>query len=178
MLFVAWLVFVSLFMAAFSFGEPFLVCDPYTKEKEQPTGFSVVAGKLTFSDPAEKLHDGSVRLKFDLRKLPDGEHRVEIKAVNEIAKTESESVSVQILKKEGQAVILTTPQTKPEKEKDSAFTNYPRSSSTLVHKKICRIKNCLMAEVHGNRTHPPACDRYTGFEDQEAHQAPWHFHSE
>jgi len=32
-----------------------------------------------------------------------------------------------------------------------------------------------MAEVHGNRTHPPARHRCTGFEDQEAHQAPWHF---
>ncbi len=34
----------------------------------------------------------------------------------------------------------------------------------------------IMAEVHGNRTHPPARHRCTGFEDQEAHQAPWHFH--
>ena len=32
-----------------------------------------------------------------------------------------------------------------------------------------------LAEVHGNRTHPPACGRCTGFEDQETHQAPWHF---
>jgi hypothetical protein len=30
----------------------------------------------------------------------------------------------------------------------------------------------LMAEVHGNRTHLPALNRYAGFEDQEAHQDP------
>jgi putative transposase len=33
----------------------------------------------------------------------------------------------------------------------------------------------VMAEVHGNRTHPRALHPCTGFEDQETHQAPWHF---
>jgi hypothetical protein len=32
-----------------------------------------------------------------------------------------------------------------------------------------------MAEVHRNRTDPGALHPNTGFEDQEAHQAPWHF---
>ncbi len=32
-----------------------------------------------------------------------------------------------------------------------------------------------LAEVHGNRTHPRAHHPCTGFEDQETHQAPWHF---
>jgi hypothetical protein len=93
------------------------VCDPYPKGREQPTGFSVVAGKLTFQDRPEDLPDGSLRLKFDLGKLPDGEHKIEVRAVNEITKSSSEPASVQILKKDGQAVVVTTPQTKQEKEK-------------------------------------------------------------
>jgi hypothetical protein len=37
---------------------------------------------------------------------------------------------------------------------------------------ICNLLTLLLAEVHGNRTHLPALDRYAGFEDQEAHQDP------
>jgi hypothetical protein len=76
-----------------------------------------VDGKLKFSIPAEKLPDGAVRLRFDLSELPTGEHRIEIKAVNESRQTESEPVLLNLLKKNGQVVILLAPEGKPEKEK-------------------------------------------------------------
>lgn len=117
LLFGAWLVVVSLLTSALCFGEPFLVSDPYGKTEDQPTRFSIVAGKLTFSIPAEKLPDGTVRLRFDLSKLPDGEHTMEIKAVNEAKQTESEPASLKVLKKNGQGVTLSAPQGKSEKEK-------------------------------------------------------------
>jgi len=37
---------------------------------------------------------------------------------------------------------------------------------------IAMVGSMNLAEVHGNRTHPPARHRRTGFEDQEAHQDP------
>jgi hypothetical protein len=116
-LFSAWLVVAILFTQGLCFGEPFLVSDPYAKTKDQPMRFSVVAGKLKFTVPAEKLSDGTVRLRFDLGKLPDGEHNIEIKAVNDSAQRESEPVSMQILKKNGEVLTLTAPQGKLEKEK-------------------------------------------------------------
>ena len=117
LLFGAWLVIVSLLTSALCYGEPFLVSDPYGKTEDQPTRFSIVAGELRFSIPAEKLPDGTVRLRFDLSKLPDGEHTIEIKAVNESRQTESEPVSLKLLKKNGQGVTLLASQGKPEKEK-------------------------------------------------------------
>jgi hypothetical protein len=42
---------------------------------------------------------------------------MEIKAVDESMQTESDTVSLKLLKKNGQAVILSTPEGKPEKEK-------------------------------------------------------------
>ncbi len=113
----AWLAAVFLFATELCSAAPFLVCDPYSKEGEQPTGFFVASGKLTFSTPAERLPNGAVRLKFDLGNLPDGEHKVEVRAVNESTGAKSEPVHVQILKKDGQAVILATPQPIPEKQK-------------------------------------------------------------
>jgi hypothetical protein len=115
--FVTGLVVVFFFPPEFCVGEPFLVSDPYGKSEDQPTRFTVLAGKLEFSVPAEKLSDGTVRLKFDLGKLTDGEQTVEIKAVNESTRAESQPVSVRVLKKDGKVVIVTTPEKKPEKEK-------------------------------------------------------------
>lgn len=115
--FVVWSVVVTLSVSGFCFGEPFLVSDPYGKTEDQPTGFTVVVGKLEFSIPAEKLSDGTVRLKFDLGKLPDGEQTIEIKAVNESTRAESQPVSVQLLKKDGKVVMEIAPEKKPEKEK-------------------------------------------------------------
>jgi hypothetical protein len=115
--FAAWLVVVSLFTSGFCFGEPFLVSDPYRKTEDQPTRFTILVGKLEFSVPAEKLPDGTVRLKFDLGNLPEGEQAIEIKAVNESTRAESPPVSVQVLKKDGKVVMVPTAEKKPEKEK-------------------------------------------------------------
>ncbi len=116
-IFGAWLVTVSFLTSAPCFGEPFLVSDSYGKTDGQPTGFFIIAGKLKFSIPAEKLADGTVRLRFDLSKLPDGEHTIEVKAVNESRNTVSEPVSLKLVKKDGQVVIQTAPRGTPEKEK-------------------------------------------------------------
>ena len=49
-----------------STGEPFLISDPYPNKEDQPTRFVIIAGKLNYSVPAQKLSDGSVRLRFDV----------------------------------------------------------------------------------------------------------------
>jgi len=115
--FIACLAVLFLFASSLSFAAPFLVCDPYWEEGKQPTGFSVKAGEFTFSGQAEELSGGAVRLKFDLGKLPDGEHKVEVRAVKESTGEKSEPAYAQILKKGAQAVMLTTPQPEPEKQK-------------------------------------------------------------
>jgi hypothetical protein len=106
-----------LLASALCFAEPFLVSDPYPKKGDQPTRFSIVAGQLKLSVPAEKLPDGTVRLRFDLSQLPDGEQILEIKAVNEVKKTESGSVSIRLLKKNGKEVTLVAPREESEKQK-------------------------------------------------------------
>jgi len=106
-----------LLASAICFAEPFLVSDPYPKRGDQPTRFSIVAGQLKFSVPAEKLPDGSVRLRFDLSQLPDGEQVLAITAVNEVKKTESGSVSIRLLKKNGKEVTIVTRREESEKQK-------------------------------------------------------------
>ena len=94
-----------LLTSVLSIAEPFVVSDPYSRTGEQPAEFVIVAGQLKFSVPAEKLPDGTVRLKFDLSRLPDGESTLSIKAVDRLKQTESEAVSLKV-RKDGKNVTL------------------------------------------------------------------------
>ena len=125
MFFAACLAVASPFMSGLSFGEPFLVCDPYPKSSPQPTKFSISIGEQTFPALAEKLADGSVRLKYDLANLPEGEHTLEIRAVNESGNGQSEPASISLLKKNGKVVVLPAPAKKTEKEKISPTRTIP-----------------------------------------------------
>lgn len=102
---------IGLFVAApLSHAEPFLISDAYPTSRKKPTDFDIVSGKLKFSVPAEKLADGAVRLRFDLAKLPDGEHTIEIRAVNNNKKARMESIVVQAkVVKDGKEVVLLSP---------------------------------------------------------------------
>ena len=100
--------FVS-FLFSTLYAEPFLVSDPYRKGPDQPTEFSIVAGKLSFSVPADKLPDGGVRLKFDLVRLPEGEHILQIKATDSVRRRESPSVFLKVLKKSAQEITVEAP---------------------------------------------------------------------
>ena len=108
------LVFVIVsFLTSTLYAEPFLISGSYPKGPYQPTEFTIVVGRLSLSVPAEKLPDGAVRLKFDLARLQDGEHILEIKAVDRPTGRYSETVLVKLLKKNGKEVTLETPQDEP-----------------------------------------------------------------
>ena len=100
-----------------SIAEPFVVSDPYPRTGEQPAEFVIVAGQLKFSVPAEKLPDGTVRLKFDLSRLPDGESVLSIKAVDRMKGTESEAVSLRVMKDGKNVTLLREQKVEPAKEK-------------------------------------------------------------
>ena len=123
------LVFVAVsLLASTLYAEPFLVCDPYPKGRDQPTEFSIIVGKLNFSVPAEKLPHGAVRLKFDLVQLPDGEHILKIKAVNRLTRKESEIVAQRLFKKNGKEVTIGgRPPEEPTREKAPAKNLIPPS---------------------------------------------------
>jgi hypothetical protein len=77
------LAILSLFTPGSSSGAPFLVCDPYPVKTNQPTHFVVIAGESWYIVRADKLPNGGVRLKFDISQLPDGEHALEVRAMND-----------------------------------------------------------------------------------------------
>lgn len=118
---------IGLFIALpLSHAEPFLISDAYPLSRKQPTDFDIVSGKLKFSVPAEKLADGTVRLRFDLAKLPDGEHTMEIKAVNKNKKARIESTVVQAkVVKNGKEVTLLLPKLEDAKEPQAAKESEP-----------------------------------------------------
>ncbi len=87
---------------------------PIRTRGSQPTRFIVVAGKHKFSVPAHKLPDGTVCLKFDLAKLPDGEYTVHVRAIDDHKHWESNSTSVK-LTKNGNKVTYPPPPPPPEK---------------------------------------------------------------
>jgi len=81
-----------------STGEPYLICDPYPKNGDQPTRFLIVVGKLKYSVPPQWLPDRSVRLKFDLSQLPDGEHTMHVTAIDDRNHGKSDSIRLTLVK--------------------------------------------------------------------------------
>jgi len=104
------LAMLSLFAPKSSSGEPFLISDPYPKTGDQPTRFVVVAGKLRYSVPAQKLPDGRVYLRFDVSRLPDGEHTVNVTAINDRTHGESNSTPVKLVKIGQKVTLLALPE--------------------------------------------------------------------
>ena len=107
----ACLAILWLFLPRSALGEPFLVSDPYPNTERQPARFAIAAGKQKFSVPAEKQEDGSVRLKFDLALLRDGEQIIEIRAIDDRKHWGSKTTALKVVKK-GSDVKISTP---PEK---------------------------------------------------------------
>jgi hypothetical protein len=93
-----------------SAGEPFLICDPYPNTGDQPTRFLIVVGKLKYSVPPQWLPDRSVRLKFDLSQLPDGEHTVNVTAIDDRNHRESDSIRLKLVKTGKKVAVLTPPE--------------------------------------------------------------------
>ena len=93
-----------------STGEPFLISDPYPNNGDQPTRFVIVAGKLKYSVPAQKLPDGNVRLKFDVSLLPDGEHTMNVTAIDDRNHGESDSIRLKLVKTGKKVAVLTPPE--------------------------------------------------------------------
>jgi hypothetical protein len=93
-----------------SAGEPFLICDPYPNTGDQPTRFLIVVGKLKYSVPPQWLPDRSVRLKFDLSQLPDGEHTVNVMAIDDRNRGESGSIRLKLVKTGTKVTLLTSPE--------------------------------------------------------------------
>ena len=86
------------------FGRAFSHIRSLPKTGHQPTRFVIVAGKLRYSVPARKLPDGRVYLRFDLSLLPDGEHTVNVRAIDDRAQGESNQAGEVV--KTGQKVTL------------------------------------------------------------------------
>jgi len=93
-----------------STGEPYLICDPYPKNGDQPTRFVIVAGKLKYSVPAQRLPDGSVRLRFDVSALPDGEHTMNVTAIDDRNHGESDPIRLKLVKTGTKVTLLTSPE--------------------------------------------------------------------
>jgi hypothetical protein len=104
------LAVLCLFAPRSSTGEPFLICDLYPNTGDQPTRFAVVAGNLKYSVPPQWLPDRSVRLKFDLSRLPDGEHTVKVTAIDDRNHRESDSIRLKLVKTGKKVTLLTSPQ--------------------------------------------------------------------
>ena len=79
-------------------AQPFLVSDPYPAKEVQPTKFVVTIGGKSFDVVPEKNPDGSSFLKYDLSRLPDGLHRVKVKAINGVLKQESSEMTISLQK--------------------------------------------------------------------------------
>lgn len=114
------LLAVSLAMPVFCCAAPFLVSDPYPKSGPQPTEFEVSSSQPKFSVPVERVPGGTVRLRLDLSRFPDGEQVIEIRAVNttKTPRQESKAVSVRFLKNGKEVTLL--PQSKPEPVKGAS----------------------------------------------------------
>ena len=93
-----------------STGEPYLICDPYPKNGDQPTRFVIVAGKLKYSVRPQWLPDRSVRLKFDLSQLPDGEHTMHVTAIDDRNHGKSDSIRLTLVKTGTKVTLLTSPE--------------------------------------------------------------------
>ena len=104
------LAVLCLFAPKPSWGEPFLISDPYPKNADQPTRFAIVAGKLRYVVPAQKLPDGSVRLRFDVSVLPDGEHTMNVTAIDDRNHGESDSMRLKLVKTGKEVTLLTPPE--------------------------------------------------------------------
>jgi hypothetical protein len=96
------------FIAIVCFSEPFLVSDSYLKD-EQPTEFQIVSKSINITVPAEKHPNGTVKLRFDLADIPDGEHVFEIIAIDKIRGKKSEPTVMKLLKKGKEVTILPLP---------------------------------------------------------------------
>jgi len=115
---VTWRVLVSgLCMAVLcllaprpSTGKPFLISDPYPKNEDQPTRFVIVEGTHRYSVPAQRLPDGSVRLRFDLSPLADGEHTMNVTAIDDRTHGESGSIRLKLAKIGKKVTLLTSPE--------------------------------------------------------------------
>ena len=102
------LAMLCFFAPRSSSGEPFLISDPYPNDKNQPTRFVIVEGEYKYNTPAQKLPDGGVRLRFDLSLLPDGEHTVYVRAIDDRKHRESNSTPLRLVKI-GEKVTLLKP---------------------------------------------------------------------
>jgi hypothetical protein len=103
------LFFCIFFVTSLCFGEPFLVSDPYPKSDEQPTDFRIVSQSLNVMVPAEKSPNGIVKLRYDLFNLPDGEHILEITAIDKARGKESVPTVMKIMKKGKDVTIVPLP---------------------------------------------------------------------
>ena len=93
-----------------STGEPYLICDPYPKNGDQPTRFVIVAGKLKYSVPAQRLPDGSVRLRSDVSALRDGEHTMNVTAIDDRNHGESNPIRLKLVKTGKKVAVLAPPE--------------------------------------------------------------------
>jgi hypothetical protein len=132
------LVMLSIFAPRSSSGRPFLVSDPYTNKKNQPTRFVVVAGKLKFSVPAQKLADGSVCFRFDLSLLPDGEYTVNVTAINDRTRKESSSTQMKLVKIGEKVTLLPSPE-KAEPPAPQEMKEKEQISPSRIPKGLLRL---------------------------------------
>lgn len=74
-------LFLALLVPGLSWASPFVVSDAYPVAAVQPDGFLVsMDGGALVESPADIVSAGSVRLKFDVGNLPEGNHTMAVKA--------------------------------------------------------------------------------------------------
>jgi hypothetical protein len=94
-------LFILVVLSGFATAAPFLVCDPYGPDGLQPTAFEVTVDGRTERVGPLTYPDGSVYLRYDLQDLPDGEHVLGVKALNDVLRTESVEEQSRVEKKDG-----------------------------------------------------------------------------
>jgi hypothetical protein len=104
-----WGLFAFFFLVAPCFGEPFLISDPYQKTDDQPTEFRIISESVNVTVPADKHTNGTVKLRYDLGGLPDGEHVLQIIAVDKVKGRESEPTVMKVMKRGKDVTILPMP---------------------------------------------------------------------
>ncbi len=105
---------------------PFLECDPYGPDGLQPAAFEVTVNGGSERVAPLAYPDGSSYLRYDLKDLPEGEHTIKVKALNDVRHTESLEVVHKIRRRDGVFSFIPVPKAKEVMAPSRAYRGHIR----------------------------------------------------
>lgn len=107
-------------------ASPFLECDPYGPDSLQPTVFEVTVNGRPERVAPLMYPDGSSYLRYDLKDLPNGEHAIKVKALNDVRRIESVEVIRKIQRQDGVFSFISLPEAKEVMAPSKSYRGYIR----------------------------------------------------